>query len=247
MDIFKIKELSKCCDDFPYFCENYVKVNHPTRGLIPLKLYNFQENLVEIYNKEQFVILTKFRNGGFTTVSAIWGLWQCLFQSDKNVMIGCCTNRNAEEIYKNIINPVINALPEWMCSSIGKNNLHHIEFKENNSNLLFHNMEPAKGRMIDCLIIDEAAFHKNMEEKWKAIYPCLDKCFILSTVTGMNNWFAKTYHAARAGENKFKVFYVDHMEHPDHTDNWCKEMRESIETGWNQEILQKFWSRKPLQ
>jgi hypothetical protein len=235
MDLKRILELKKCCEDFNYFSENYIKIHSPTKGVIPLKLFDFQKRLIETYNKEKFVILTKFRNGGFSTVSYIYALWQSIFNLDKNIMISEHSGNNAQEL----IEDVIYLLPEWIRPKIGRCNKNLIEFTENNCNLYFHNLNSCRGKRLDLLIIDEAAFHDEMDKKWKAVYTSLqDKCFILSTPNNLN-WFYETYKNAKTGKNSFKVFHADYQEHPEHQ-NYL-DLRENLgEKSFQQEILQNF-------
>ena len=66
-------------------------------------------------------------------------------------------------------------------------------------------------RTIDLLIIDEAAFIKNIDEIWGASQQTLatgGKCNALSTPNGMGNWFHKTWSAAETGENNIRQFLL---------------------------------------
>ncbi len=252
MDIKKLEELRKCHDDFVYFCENYIKIHHPKKGLIPLTLYPYQKRLIDTYNNDRFVILTKFRQGGFSTISAFWALWQCLFRQEKNIMIGSCNDRMVTSFYKNFILPALHHLPEWMCQKLGKNNMHHIHFEWTDCNLYFYTLEPARGKRLDALIIDGAAYIPNMENKWKCVYPCFmdeGKCFVLSTPNKVGNWFHDTYTNAVAGKNAFKVFHADYIEHPDYNnEKWAEEVKKCLgEAGWQQEVLQNFLGQDTLQ
>ena len=42
-----ISEFKRCKEDPVYFISQYVKVTHPVRGLVPFKLYPFQERILE--------------------------------------------------------------------------------------------------------------------------------------------------------------------------------------------------------
>ena len=44
------KEIIKCGKDPAYFIDNYAKISHPMYGLIPFKLYDYQEQLVNEFN-----------------------------------------------------------------------------------------------------------------------------------------------------------------------------------------------------
>lgn len=177
-------------------------------------------------------------------MSCVWALFQCIFGLDQHIMIGCPRTGDATRIRDDVIKPILDWLPEWMRPQLGINNQHHIEFKETNCHLMFHNLEAARGRALNCLIIDEAAFHKNMERKWRAIYPCLStggKCFVVSTTNGIN-WFQETYQRACEKQNAFLPFQSDYWENPYWQDEKRnEEIRKSLgEKGWHQEVLANF-------
>lgn len=245
MHISQIEEFKKCYEDFTYFLSKYVKICHPLRGWINFDVHPYQKRLWETYDDKRFVILTKFRKGGFTTLTCLWALYQCMFKLDKRVMIACKRMSDAADIKNRLIKPVLQFLPEWMRPTLGTNNQNHMEFKDTNSHLHFSNMEAARGCRLDCLIIDEAAFHKKLEQNWKAYYPCLScggQCFVLSTTNGIGNWFQETYHNAQEGKNAFHIFFADYKEHPDwQSEKWASDQKVALgEKGWAQEVLQCF-------
>jgi hypothetical protein len=240
----RIDILKECATNFEYFGKNYIKILHPTRGLIPLELMDFQKRFIKSLNDNRFVIATKFREGGFSTNAIMWGLWKTLFTLDYNLMIGCPRDRDATRWQENVLE-VINWIPSWMRPKIGKCNKHHIYFEETNSSIYFSTLEPARGRRLDCIIIDEAAFHKKMNQSWRALWPCLScggQCIAVSTTNGIGNWFQETYHNALEGKNNFSVFKSNYSEHPKYqNEEFCKLLRSNLgEAGWHQEVLQDF-------
>ena len=49
-----MREIVKCGKDPVYFINNYARITHPQRGLIPFNLYDFQEDLVEDFLNHRF-------------------------------------------------------------------------------------------------------------------------------------------------------------------------------------------------
>ena len=49
-----LKEILKSGKDPTYFITNYAKIAHPLEGLLPFKLYDFQEDLVKNFNDHRF-------------------------------------------------------------------------------------------------------------------------------------------------------------------------------------------------
>lgn len=57
-------ELAKCTQDPIYFIENYIRIQHPKKGSVPLKLFDFQKELVMAYHNHENVICLLSRQMG---------------------------------------------------------------------------------------------------------------------------------------------------------------------------------------
>lgn len=60
----QLDEIAKCADDPIYFCRNYIKVQHPTKGAIPLVLYDYQEEMIRMMRENRFNIMLSARQTG---------------------------------------------------------------------------------------------------------------------------------------------------------------------------------------
>ena len=74
-----LKEIVKAGKDPNYFINNYAKISHPMHGLIPFKLYDYQEELVKDFNDHRFNVILKARQLGISTISAAYISWMMLF------------------------------------------------------------------------------------------------------------------------------------------------------------------------
>src|SRR4051812_45324679 len=110
---WQVGEIKKCAADFGYFAEKYIKIIHPKGGLIPFKLYKFQERVVSEFGKYQYNIVKKFRQAGLTTVAVIWCLWKCLFRLDQRCMVLSKSDREAVACGK-IVQNAKDTLPTWL-------------------------------------------------------------------------------------------------------------------------------------
>ncbi len=239
------KETMRCALSFNYFATKYVKIMHPKRGLIPFILFKYQREVISEYEKHRFNIIRKFRQGGLTTVTELWGLWRCLFKLDQQILFLSKTDSEAITAGE-IVNTAVKYLPTWMQPvKDGKWNDHKKEFYETGSKMHFGTPERARGLAITYLILDEAAFIPDMEKHWKAMYPTLStggNCIVVSTVNGLGNWYEETYHAAKETKNSFNIIDLEYTRHPDyHNDKWVAEQRSQLgEKGWQQEVLGSF-------
>lgn len=241
----QIEEVIKCAKNFFYWCHRYVKILHPTFGTIPFVPYKYQRNVIREYEAERFNMISKFRQGGITTLTVLWGLWKCMFQKDQQIFVLSKTDREALAAGE-IAKRAMDNFPYWMYdqnnSDITK---HEKKFDDIGSKICFYTPEAARGKSATYIIIDEAAFIEKMEDHWKAMYPVIatgGHIEIISTVNGLGNWYEETYHEAEAGRNFFNIINLDYWEHPVYANpDWAKAMRANLgEKGWQQEVLRDF-------
>lgn len=106
-------EIKNCAESFVYFCEKYVKIVHPIRGLVPFILHDFQKRYIEHLGEHRFVIAKKFRQGGFSTLTIAWLLWRFLFKLDERNMAVTQTDREAVYL-SSMMRKMIRELPEFL-------------------------------------------------------------------------------------------------------------------------------------
>jgi hypothetical protein len=244
-EVRRQKEIIKCCHSFSYFCHKYVKILHPMKGLIPFVMYKYQHKVINDYNNYRFNVISKFRQGGLTTVTLLWGLWRCMFQLDQQIMLLSKTDREATDIGQ-MIDRAVENLPQWLKpKKDGKWNDHLKMFTETGSAVKFYSPEAARGKSVTFLIVDEAAFIPDMENHWKAMWPVLStggSCTLVSTVNGIGNWYHQIYVDAKENRNKFHIIDLDYWEHPDYNNpEWVAEQKAQLkEKGFLQEVLREF-------
>jgi hypothetical protein len=241
----QIEEVIKCAKSFFYFCHRYVKILHPKFGTIPFVLYKYQRRVIKEYESKRFNMISKFRQGGLSTVTVLWGLWKCMFQKDQQIYFLSKTDREALAA-GDIARRAMDNFPYWMYD---KNNAditkHEKSFNDVGSKICFYTPEAARGKSATYIMIDEAAFIEKMDEHWKAMYPVIatgGHIEIISTVNGLGNWYEETYHEAQAGRNFFNIIDLDYWEHPVYANpEWAAAMRANLgEKGWQQEVLRDF-------
>src|SRR4051812_2265787 len=103
----QVKEFELCSRDFTHFLRTYIKIIHPKRGMIPFEVYDYQKRLFEHYETNRFSILTKFRQGGFTTTTLLYALWLCMFRLDQRILFVTKSDREAWEAKLQIIDKAL--------------------------------------------------------------------------------------------------------------------------------------------
>lgn len=59
-----LKELDRCRTDPVYFIENYMFAQHPKKGLVRFKMYEFQKDMVRMMKENRFTISMVSRQSG---------------------------------------------------------------------------------------------------------------------------------------------------------------------------------------
>ena len=65
----QVAEIFKCSQDPVYFIKNYVKIVHVDKGLVPFDMWNFQEDMVNSFKDNRFIICKMPRCGCFTNLT----------------------------------------------------------------------------------------------------------------------------------------------------------------------------------
>lgn len=241
----QLNEVVKCARSFEYWCHRYVKILHPKFGTIPFILYKYQRQVINQYNTHKYTMISKFRQGGLTTVAVLWGLWKAIFQVDQQIYVLSKTDREALAA-GDIAEKAMHNFPYWMFDTEkALITRHEKKFTDTGSKLCFYTPEAARGKSATYIIIDEAAFIEGMEEHWKAMYPVIatgGNIEVISTVNGLGNWYETMYHEAQAGQNFFHIIEIDYWEHPIYANpDWARSTRANMgEKAWKQEVLRDF-------
>src|SRR5581483_1135927 len=147
-------EYAKCALDFFYFANKYVKIFHPKRGLVRFICYAYQHKCVSDFEKYRFNLISKFRQGGLTTLAELWGMWRCMFKLDQQIVLLSKTDSEAIAAGE-IVNTAVKHLPTWLQpqKTEGKWNDHQKHFPDTGGKMVFGTPERARGLAITYLIV----------------------------------------------------------------------------------------------
>jgi len=219
-----VKEIVKSGKDPAYFINNYAKISHPMRGLIPFRTYDFQDDLLRDFNDYRFNVILKARQLGISTVTAAYVAWMMMFHRDKNILVIATKFSTAGNLVKKVKHLIRN-LPEWMMvSHISVDNRTSFELS-NGSQIKASSTSGDAGRSeaLSLLVIDEAAHVEGLEDLWTGLYPTLStggRCIALSTPNGVGNWFHQTFIDADIATNDFHPTTLPWAVHPDRDRDW---------------------------
>jgi len=219
-----VKEIIKCGKEPVYFINNYAKISHPIKGLIPFKTYDFQTDLVNDYNDHRFTVILKARQLGISTITAAYVAWMMLFHRDKNVLVIATKFGTAANLVKKV-KAIHRNLPTWIkIADISIDNRTSFELS-NGSQIKASSTSADAGRSeaLSLLVIDEAAHVEGLDELWTGLYPTLStggRCIALSTPNGVGNWFHQTCVDSEMEKNDFYLVSLPWGVHPDRDQEW---------------------------
>ena len=222
-----VAEIVKAGKDPVYFINNYAKISHPMKGLIPFKVFDYQEDLLRDFNDYRFNVILKARQLGISTITAAYIVWLMMFHKDKNILVIATKFGTAANLVKKVKHMIKN-LPPWIIiTDISVDNRTSFELS-NGSQIKASSTSSDAGRSeaLSLLVIDEAAHVEGLEELWTGLYPTLStggRCIALSTPNGVGNWFHQTFIEAEEKKNKFHSVTLPWDVHPDRSDNWFHE------------------------
>ena len=221
----ELLEYKKCLSSPQYFAKKYCKVIHLDKGLIPFKLYPYQEEMFESFEDNRFNIVLACRQSGKSIAAVAYLLWYVIFKGEQ--VVGILANKNAiaREMLSRITLMLEN-LPFFLqpgCTTLNKGSIGF----SNNSRIIAAatSSSSIRGMSLNLVYLDEFAFVENATEFYTSTYPVISsgktsKIIITSTANGIGNMFHKLYEGSLQGTNEFKSTRVDWWDVPGRDDKW---------------------------
>ena len=220
----QVSEIVKCGKDPVYFANKYLKIQHPTKGLVPFNTYDFQDDCLHDFAGHRFNIILKSRQLGISTLSAAYAVWLAAFYKDKNVLVIATKLAVAMNFIKKV-KVAIKSMPNWLLlPEITASNKQTVEFSNGSQIKAVPTSDDAgRSEALSLLIVDEAAFVRNFDELWMGLYPTLStggRAIILSTPNGVGGQYHDLWLKAQGGENEFNPIKLMWDVHPERGEEW---------------------------
>ena len=251
----KLQQLLKCSEDPLYFMENFMRIQHPTKGALPFVPYLYQRRMVKAMSDHRFSILMTGRQLGKTTCATGYLTWKTMFVPDTTILVVANKFSQALEVMERVSYCYEN-LPNHIRAGVTEYNKSNISF-DNGSRIIARatSADAGRGLSVSLLYCDEFAFvpPNKQKEFWTSIQPTLSEggsCVITSTPKNDEDIFAQLWKGAEdntdefgneiaggVGKNGFYAVKVPWWEHPDRDEAWAKPFRESLgEARFRQEF-----------
>ena len=238
-----VQEYLQCAQDPIYFSEKYIKIVHVDHGLIPIRLYDYQKDIIKTITENRRMAVNTSRQAGKTTTAVAVILHYVLFNDHKTVALLANKGDAAREILDRI-KIAYEALPKWMQQGVVEWNKGSVEF-ENGCKIIAGatSSSAIRGKSISFLYIDETAFVENWDEFFASVYPTISsgkttKILFTSTPNGLNHFY-KTCEGAREGKNGYKFLEVMWYDVPGRDDKWREETLQAMDHDY-QKFAQEF-------
>jgi hypothetical protein len=214
------EEILRCGTDPVYFINKYVKIRHPTRGLIPFSTFEYQNRTLDAFLKKRFNVILKARQMGFTEVTAAFITWLMLFHRDMSCLALATKSDTAKQLVRRV-RVALKSLPRWLLvADIVTDNKTSLELANGSFiKSISKSADAGRSEALSLLVIDEAAHIDGFDDIWTGIKPTVSaggRIIMLSTPNGVGNVFERVYHEALEGGNDFNPIRVEWWEHPEH-------------------------------
>lgn len=197
-------------------------------GVGKFQIYPYHEELFEAVDNNDRVIITKFRQGGFTTFNLAYAAW--LAKQGKSVCF---------------IVPQVRQIYSYYCQLKKMLNKRSEEFLQRSSYLL---ADMGEGKILfssienlrnifdqDLFFVEELAFWQdNLAADGMKIVENTNAKFVVTSTFKPNTYFSNLWNYSN-----FKTFAPSYKEHPSYSDpSWEENMRKTIgEKAWYEEML----------
>ena len=225
----QIEEFIICSENPLYFAKNYVKIVSLDEGLIPFRMWDFQEELITNFHKNRFNIAKLPRQTGKSTTCVSYLMHYALFNDNVKIAILANKAETSRELLSRLQLSYEN-LPKWMQHGIVSWNKGSLEL-ENGSKIIAASTSSSavRGNSFNIIFLDEFAFIPNniAEQFFSSVYPTISsgkttKVIIISTPNGMN-MFYKLWHDAERNKNSYIPLEVHWSQVPGRDAKWKEE------------------------
>jgi hypothetical protein len=243
----QIQEYQKCMDDPVHFIQEHMKIVSLDEGLVPFKMYDFQQNMVKTFHDNRFTICKLPRQSGKSTTIIAYLLHYVLFNQNVNVAILANKSSTARDILGRLQLGYEN-LPKWLQQGVVSWNKGSLDL-ENGSSILAASTSASaiRGGSYNIIFLDEFAYVPATlaEEFFSSVYPTISsgkstKVMIVSTPHGMN-MFYKLWTDAQSKKNDYIPLEVHWSVVPGRDEVWKEEtIRNTSQSQFNSEFECEF-------
>jgi phage terminase large subunit-like protein len=152
----RFEEINKCGNDPKYFIKNYIKISHPTKGLVKFDLFPYQEECLDNFITHKKIIVNKSRQLGLSTITAAYSLWMAIFHRERNILV-IATKLDVAKNFLRKVRANFDGLPDWLVlPSIVGNSTKYLQFSNGSQiKAIATSQDAARSESLSLVILDE--------------------------------------------------------------------------------------------
>lgn len=245
----KKHEIVRCASNPIYFIETYLTVFDQTQGeggqIVPFKLFIDQKELIRSYLDHRFVIANKYRQAGISTTTCAYIAWYVMFKKNRSVAIVANKLETARDELMSDVVDFIDGCPDWLRPKPTIKDTQKLKRYDNNCQLGAFSSSGLRGYTPTLLFWDETAWTEKSDIFWLSAAPTLQtggRAIFVSTPSGLDAVFYKTFEAARRGDSNFHAVELWWFNDPRYNEDleWVKNKDRENEVkikdeGWSKE------------
>lgn len=235
-------EWIRCRDDFPYFCQNYWKINHPSLGFIPFELRDYQLEVNKQLEENLWNLVLKSRQVGFSELICAWVFHKVyFFDQPRSIIMVSRREDEAKELIGKIRTGFSHMVDEVKARGPKLSNRAVQSFKLDNGasiTAVATKNSPARSRSAWMIVLDEWAFYPDPEEVWASVEPAVDigrleakkfaddmvncggRICALSTANNPGDEFNQQWDRTIAGDSFWNPIFVPWDAVPERDQEW---------------------------
>jgi len=211
-------EFVKCASNPIYFIETYLTIFDQTQGeageIVRFKLFDYQKDLIQTYLDNRFVVANKYRQAGISTTTCAYISWYVMFNRNRQVAIVADKLETARDELMSDVVEFINGCPSWLRPKTGREtetqlkDTQKLKLYDNGSRLGAFSSKGLRGMTPTLIFWDETAWTEKGDKFWTSAQPTLQTggaAIMVSTPSGLDPVFYKTFDSARKGKSTFKA------------------------------------------
>lgn len=249
----QVSELLKCADDPVYFAKKYIKIVNLDKGLMNFEMWPFQEDMLQKFHENRFVICKMPRQVGKSTTIIAYLIHQLIFrmgedEADRtNIAILANKGATARELMGRLQLAYEN-LPGWMQQGVVTWNKGNIELENGSKAMAASTSSSAvRGNSFNVIFLDEFAFVPNnqADQFFNSVYPTISsgkttKVLMVSTPNGLNKFY-RMWKDAVDKRSTYVPVEVHWSMVPGRDEKWKEEtIRNTSEEQFRQEFETEF-------
>jgi hypothetical protein len=188
-----------------------------TAGRVPLNLFDYQQDALDVFRGNRYVVVLKARQLGLTTIAMGYALWMLLFRPGSNIVLVSKNQSTADKalelldfMYQFLPDSVKARGPQPENQAAKHHSYRFADGMVSQISSYAATKTVAAGQTASLVIWDEAALAEYQEDVLRTLLPTTDaggSMIVFSTARGGHNRFAQLFRDAERGENEFKPLF----------------------------------------